>query len=160
MAVRLQTAEGEIKEYETTRVETVKYLGEGVSIDKYVAKCGREWKNKPKLQEECNHIYCAIAVAEHLANSSKSASTEMPIFGAIFLFISILAETVFHSRVWCGIGLFMGSILVLFGALAVWSYPRDARRLQELVEFSDHGTIGGIKACVLESTQPQENKII
>ena len=60
MVVRLQTAEGKIKTY-----ETIEGTGEGeYGPDKYIAKCGREWKEKPKPQDECDHLDCAIYLAE------------------------------------------------------------------------------------------------
>jgi uncharacterized protein (DUF983 family) len=149
MAVRLQTADGKIKEY-----QTVEWGGGGGEHDlhpaKYISNCGREWRCERKPQEECNHLECAIAVAEHSENSDKSASTLMPIFGAIWLFISFFAETVFQSRSWYEMGLIMGLFCILGGVLAIRSYHSAKRKLRDLIEFYDHGTIGGIKASVLE----------
>ena len=54
MVVRLQTAEGRIKKYQTTRVLFESYV-EGFPIDKYVTKCGREWKPGTENQE-CDHL--------------------------------------------------------------------------------------------------------
>lgn len=118
MVVRLQTEDGKIKEYQTVDG------GGGGEHDlhpaKYVSKCGREWRYECKPQEECDHLECAIAVAEHSEASCKSASTLMPILGAIWLFISFLAETVFHSSSWSFMGIFMGPLFILGGALV---YP-------------------------------------
>jgi hypothetical protein len=61
MAVRLQTAEGKIKKYET--VYSVGGGGDGPP-DKYLTKCGKEWKRAPKPHDECDHLDCAIYLAE------------------------------------------------------------------------------------------------
>ncbi len=43
MVVRLQDCRGKIKTYETIQV-----IGGGeYGLDKYITKCGLEWKNKP-----------------------------------------------------------------------------------------------------------------
>ena len=63
MVVRLQTAKGKIKEYGVTQVLWVPCGDGGSCIDKYVTKCGREWKPGEQNQE-CDHLECAIYLAK------------------------------------------------------------------------------------------------
>jgi hypothetical protein len=64
MVVWLRTERGEIKEYQT--VDELRTLcGEYSTIDKWVgAKCGTEWYKEPTPQQECDHLECAIYLAE------------------------------------------------------------------------------------------------
>ena len=59
MVVRLQIAEGKIKEYRTT----YKIDGENNPAN-YFTKCGKMWIHKPKPQDECDHLDCAIYLAK------------------------------------------------------------------------------------------------
>ena len=63
MAVWLQTVDGKIKEYRTVYGEGSN-CGEPASPEKYVTKCGQEWRSKASPQEECYHLECAIYLAE------------------------------------------------------------------------------------------------
>ncbi len=56
MVVRLQTENGEIKEYRTSCGEDWTPRGEYGYFKKFVTKCGMEWKKRPKKQNECNHL--------------------------------------------------------------------------------------------------------
>ena len=64
MAVRLQTAEGNIKEYQTVYGVGAPIGGEVSGYDKWVAKCGGEWDKEPEPHQECDHLECAIYIVE------------------------------------------------------------------------------------------------
>ena len=49
MAVRLQKADWNIKEYQTVYGVGASISGEVSGYDKWVAKCGREWDKEPGL---------------------------------------------------------------------------------------------------------------
>lgn len=63
MVVRLQTADGKIREYNTIYGESETF-GDGYCITRYLTNCGREWEKKPKQHEECDHLDCAIFLAK------------------------------------------------------------------------------------------------
>ena len=97
MVVRLQIENGKIKEYKTV-------YGEGctpVSLDywdyaKWVTKCGKEWGKKPKPQDQCNHLECAIYIAE----KSVATKRNMPRAAAkaVVLFVISLIILLLTSR--------------------------------------------------------------
>lgn len=64
MAVRLQTAEGKIKEYQTVIGVGSCIGGEVSGVEKWITKCGREWDRLPEPHQECCHLECAIDKAD------------------------------------------------------------------------------------------------
>ena len=70
MVVRLQTADGEIKDYQTTYV-VGEMIGDRYYPEKWIANCGLEWKNKPKEHEECDHLDCACTQQKNSGNLTK-----------------------------------------------------------------------------------------
>ena len=64
MVVRLQTAEGKIKEYQTIKGVGNCIGGEVFGIEKWITKCGREWDRLPEPHQECCHLECAIDKAD------------------------------------------------------------------------------------------------
>ena len=73
MVVRLQTSEGETKEYGTAQVLFMSGV-EGSPVDKYITKCGREWKPRTTSQE-CDHLDCAICLAKQQRKEGPQAFT-------------------------------------------------------------------------------------
>jgi hypothetical protein len=73
MVVRLQTAEGKIKEYHTVRGVGTAIDGEVSGCDKWITKHGREWDKAPKSCQKCDQLDCAIYSAEQLAELDPSA---------------------------------------------------------------------------------------
>jgi len=136
MVVRLQTAEGEIKEYET--VYSVGG-GEDSRPDKYLTKCGKEWKRAPKPNEECDHLDCAIYLAEERRDGGQKG---------FMLFIALAAGIMILG----GRGQDFGSALMISGAmtlLAFWILISGfgvGKRVEELIEYKYKGTIKGITA--------------
>jgi hypothetical protein len=139
MVVRLQAAEGKIKEYKTTQVLFVSYV-EGHPIDKYVTKCGREWKPGEENQE-CDHLECAIYLAEQLNEDLPKASSFLMVFAfAIIIIVGIKWTQLFDSA------LMISGLMILVAFIFLFWGLRSGKRFKELTEFRDKGTINGIKA--------------
>lgn len=140
MVVRLQTTEGETKEYITTQVEC---SGENGPC-KYLTKCGLEWKKKPKPQDECDHLDCAIASAEYGVGSSLLSF----LVSIAFIFMAIFGNTEKHTE-----SLFESLFLtlsagffIILAFLCLIDGFRSWMRSNELTEYRDKGTINGIVA--------------
>jgi len=135
MVVRLQTVEGEIKEYQTVSGP----VGGGehdLNPAKWVANCGLEWKYEPKPQEECDHLGCAIYLAKQ---ESDRGPTGFVLFIAFAAGIITLIPDFDLAPILSGV-----MILLAFSALI--GGLRAGRRFEELTEYRDKGTINGIKA--------------
>ena len=156
MVVRLQTAEGKIKKYDT--IYAVGGEGE-YGPDKYASKCGREWKKKPKEHEECHHLDCAIHAAEYASNYQKSHFKVflcivifwllVPFFVAIYGFIKY--DMPLNLAAWSEISLMLlltpiGGIPALLAIYYIWQSDKSAKKAKGLLEFRDHGTINDVKA--------------
>ncbi len=141
MVVRLQTADGKIKRYRVTQVLFVPCGDGGSCIDKYVTKCGREWKPGTESQA-CDHLDCAIYVAE-------SDRKEKP---DVFIFLIVLAAAVMIIGFVIGCRQMGGFAIMISGALTLLAFwflfggLREGKRFKELTEFKDKGTINGITA--------------
>ena len=135
MVVRLQTAEGEIKEYKT------KYCVGGVDgyCLEYRSNCGLEWKREPEPHEECHHLDCAVYLAKR---QSKGGPEE---------FMISIALAAAGIILW-GHGQDLGLALIISGSLTLIAFSsligglRARTRSGELTEYRDKGTINGIKA--------------
>jgi hypothetical protein len=139
MAVRLHTAKGEIKEYQTTQVLFVSYV-EGFPIDKYATKCGREWKPGAKNQE-CDHLECAIYLAEQLNEDLPKASSFLMVFAfAIIIIVGIKWPQLLDSA------LMYSGLMILLAFYFLFLGLRSEKRFKELTEYRNKGTINGIKA--------------
>lgn len=139
MVFCLQTAEGRIKEYQTTQVLFVSYV-EGFPIDKYVTKCGREWKPGDKNQE-CDHLECAIHLAEQDGEDLRGASGFLIVFAfAIIIIVSIRWPQSFDSAIT------VSGLMILLAFNFLFLGLRSKKRFKELTEYRDKGTINGIKA--------------
>ena len=138
MVVRLQTANGKTKEYGVTQVLWVPCGDGGSCIDKYVTKCGREWKPGEQNQE-CDHLECAI----YLAKQQKKDGSQL------FSFLIMLAVVI----IIVGIGLPQedGFMLMMAGALTLLAFYflffglRAEKRFNDLDEYKNKGTINGIR---------------
>ncbi|MBP7069500.1 MAG: hypothetical protein KBA97_00335 [Methanothrix sp.] len=139
MVVRLQTAEGRIKKYQTTRVLFESYV-EGFPIDKYVTKCGREWKPGTENQE-CDHLECAICLAEQLKEDLTGASIFLMVLAfAIIIIVGIKWPQRFDSA------LVYSGLLILSAFYFAFLRFRSAKSFKELTEYKYKGTINGIRA--------------
>lgn len=136
MAVRLQTEDGKIKEYKTTQ-EKWEHSSQDSRIDKYFTKCGREWKLKAQSLE-CHHLDCAVYIAIKQWNGTPKG---------FILFIASAACIILLKG-----GDDLGSALVISGFMTLLAFGilisgiRARKRLEELTEYRDKGTINGIAA--------------
>jgi hypothetical protein len=141
MAVRLQTAYGKIGTYETIQG----ICGVEYGPDKYITKCGREWKVKPKPLEECDHLDCAVYIAIKQWNGTPK--------GFILSIASAACIILFKG------GDDLGSALVISGFMTLLAFGilisgiRARTRLEELTEYRDKGTINGITAWQIYEDQ-------
>lgn len=109
--------------------------------DKWITKCGREWDKVPESYQECDHLECAIRLAETWQLKV--------IFG---LFFGAIAAISFGIRtmetpkdIIIAATLFSLAFAVMATILLVWgSVEKD--HWNELNEFKNNGTIKGIKA--------------
>jgi hypothetical protein len=153
MVIRLQTLEGDTKEYQT--VYSVRggpdpagdSEGSPHYLDKYITNCGLEWKDKPKEHEECNHLECAI----YLAKQKRKKGPEGFMFFIVLAAVSMILAEMLMAKTWLNLTI----IFLLFPAalfpilLAFYSLIRGLRageELLDLTEYRDKGTINGIKA--------------
>lgn len=142
MVVHLQTVDGKTKEYQTIQG----IHGGEYDTDKYITRCGRKCDGWPKNWTDynylnCNHLDCAVYLAELNANSHDGR--DLMIISAIIL---ILGSN------WLGfdIALFLSGISALV-LLYILHFERISRKnLEELAEFRDMGTINGINACQID----------
>ena len=148
MVVRLQTAEGKIKEYRVTQVLFVPCGDGGSCIDKYVTKCGREWKPGAE-SKACDHLDCAIYVAE----SYRKEKTK------VFTFLFVLAAAVMIIKFVIGRRQMGGFAIMFSGAMTLLAFwflfdgLREGKRFKELTEYRDKRTINGITACQIFEDQ-------
>ncbi|MFB3766383.1 MAG: hypothetical protein ACE14P_14210 [Methanotrichaceae archaeon] len=133
MVLCLRLATGKIRKYRTS------YAGRGENPT-YHTKCGIRWPNLPKEHEECSHLDCALAAAEQ------------DIFDSLlFLVVSFLAIVWGGSRI-IGMVFEDGKIILLVAfsslILTIMAYAlyQGSKQKNELIEFRDKCTIGGIKA--------------
>lgn len=138
MSVRLQLANGKVKDY------TTYYANRDVESDSttYHTECRMIWKDAPPPGAECEHLVCAIRAAEDQANGSRLAVGYI-----LFLIIFIITFSHNHPP-----DLSIKAILDLYGIfslifiyVALFAY-KDHRKTLELKEFKDHGTVNGIRA--------------
>ena len=137
MVVRLQTAEGKIKEYQTV-YGVGPTIGDQVSgYDKWITKCKREWDKEPEPHQECDHLECAIYIVEDW-RLKEIAGWLLAAIAAIFFGISIIEHATYP---------FLISVFSAIFAIASLAWGREEEnRWNELNEFRDKGTIKGIMA--------------
>ena len=140
MVVRLQTAEGRIKEYKTTQVKLVTW-GDTCYIDKYFTKCGLEWKEEPKPHEECDHLGCAIYLAKRKRNAGPVGFMFSIVITALLMFLSLMEQSPIIILL-----IIPGFMFALLAFYSLISGLRAWKELLDLTEYSDKGTINGVKA--------------
>jgi hypothetical protein len=140
--IRLQTTDGELKKYST--VEAV-YMGEAYNPQpsKWITNCGREWENEPKHYEECDHLECAIYLAE------KSTTYSLVVLTVI---IGIASVIILSTKMYTTTLIIIIFLSIILASMITRHGPW--KKLNELTEFRDNGTINGIKAWQI-SEEPQ-----
>ena len=136
MVVRLQTAEGKIKEYQTIQWKS----GGEDRPSIYFTACGRKWEDWPRNWNDfnylnCDHLDCAIAYAE------AQAKPESMIFVIIGLLITVCYTNWLEDAVLVLLCLFLLPLLYFMEGV-----EKNAKeQLKELTEYKDKGTINGVK---------------
>lgn len=137
MVLRLQTKEDQIKTYQT--INNIYGTQDFTPIICFT-KCGLDSRFPPKLNEGCGHLECAIFSAKR---DKKQYSA------AVILLITIIIISFIYS--WKVPGSDIDTFFLLFFTpVAFAGYIngyRSGKRLNELTEYKDKGTINGIKAC-------------
>lgn len=136
MAVRLETEKGVVKTYRTSfgldSVEPVYEVGD------YKSKCGREWKGEPPINEECDHLDCAIWANEQYSRTFKNLSLFMIGFGLVCMLLGwVFGSEFFYS---------FGPLEICLAFLPGIYYLCYQFKGLYLKEFKEKGTIRGVKA--------------
>jgi len=131
MVVILRTIDGEVRSYETVRGEG----GGEYGPDKYVTKCGMEWKRSPNPYETCDHIECAIDILRRKARGGI-------VFLLIFLLIGIASFLILKDE----FAVITAGFFIFAGIGSFVSSSRAENKLKELEEYNYQGTINGIRA--------------
>jgi hypothetical protein len=152
MVVRLQTAEGKIKEYGTTQVLFMSGV-EGSPVDKYITKCEREWK-PGTTNQECDHLDCAICLAKQQIKEGPEAFRILIMLAvvAIIIIFGIKWEQVFGFAF-----TFSGALTLLAFWFLIFGF-KAGKRFEELTEYRDKGTIKGIEAWQIFEDQEVAKK--
>ena len=134
MVVRLQTAEGKIKEYQTIKGVGNCIGGEVSGIEKWITKCGREWDRLPEPHQECCHLECAIDKADIW----KLYAMATVFFGSI----TVISFYIINSGPNVIISFPFAVLAIILLVLAL----EEKKCWNELNEFKNKETINGIKA--------------
>ena len=127
MVMRLKTARGDIHEYATSYGTS---YGEGGPYVFY-SPCGRKWHYEPAYEEQCNHLDCAISIANGRRHWHRSF-----VFLIVIPLIALIVSQ--YELLW------LIFLLPAFGTL--FFGLRGEKQFEELAEYRDNGTINGIKA--------------
>jgi hypothetical protein len=140
MAVHLQTEDGKTRTYPTTY-----YAGSGkdLNIDMYTTKCGLAWPHDPPEEEECDHLDCAVYVSKQCLDEPGFKKFIVILFALNILII--LLYRMFDKENLPG-GIIVPGLYILMGIALLVGELRTRKRFNQLTEFSDKGTINGIKA--------------
>jgi len=132
MVFTLRTMDGNVRVYETVWEER----GGEYGPDKYITKCGMEWKTSPpEPYESCDHIDCAIDIQRRRTDR-----------GFALLLISLLASIILFFIFKGHGGWFLAGVSIL-ACIVYFVKSLDAKdKIIELTEYNHHGTINGIRA--------------
>ncbi len=156
MVLRLQTAEGIIKEYPTViGVGCTPKGDDSYDYEKWVTKCGIVWQKKPEHHQECDHLECAICSAE-CGRAKKTGAIYLATIAAMFFVITV------SIKPWDIIKLFLVMFFVIFAAASIlhWGIGlKGEENLNELTEYRDKGTINGIKTRKISSQEETKTDV-
>ena len=145
--MRLETEDGEIKEYPAVYRVKTPISGEFFGFDKLIAKLRRGWNREPEPGQECDYLECAIRLVKNW-RMKEMAGLFLAAIGAMFFAITAVAEI--QSKIGLVIYTFTISICSIVLAICCLSLGRtEKERLEELTEFKNNGTIKGIKARLI-----------
>lgn len=132
MALRIYTVDGKFREYNT-------HYNEGATENTsgwYETVCGMKWDKCPSPYQTCNHIDCAIYVAQHEAAEGALS----------FLFFLALAIGSFAQGGW---GILAGLFFSILAIFMVGSTISGEQNASELKEFKKKQTINGKSASLV-----------
>lgn len=141
MVVRLQTEDGKTRKYPSTY-----HAGAGKysNIDIYTSKCGLAWTRDPPEEGECDHLDCAVYVAKQRSDDEPGFKKFIVILFALNTLIILLYKIFDRGNLL--IGMIVPGLYILMG-ISLLAEERGVRRqFNQLTEFSDKGTINGVKA--------------
>jgi len=149
MVVCIETVEGKIKKYHTIEPVYPSNGGDNSHPEKYIAHCGREWKDKPKEHEECDHIDCALYLAKRSYDNGPMGFVIYSALGVGFI-IFIIWENINFEYEFLGITLPLNLLFyVTFFLAALHSLIeglKSGKQFDELKEYKQKGTINGVRA--------------
>jgi hypothetical protein len=121
--------EGKIKESRVTQVQFVPCGDGGSCIDKYVTKCGREWKPGAE-SKACDHLDCAIYVAESYRKEKPEVFTFLIVLAAAVMII----DFVIGWRQMGGFAIMFSGTLTPLAFWFLFDRLREGKRFKELTE--------------------------
>jgi hypothetical protein len=133
MSVRLQLENGEIENYCTWYSRTEGESGPTT----YHTECGMFWDKEPPSDGGCEHIECAIKVAE-----SEVCSFRIGVYLGVGMFVIIFMLYRSGENVATLLAMY-NTLYIIFCGLFFYVY---GKKCSGLVEFRDHGTVNGIRA--------------
>jgi len=140
MAVKLRTMDGKTEIYRTH----YGVGGDEYGFDKYVTKCGMEWKKEPKPFQTCDHIDCALDIQRQAAKAGSFAF--FLIFVSGFFFCIWLISSATWALIFCG-------VFILASIADFIAESRAEQRVRELTEYLGRGTINGIRAYMVPASE-------
>ncbi len=132
MALRIYTVDGKVREYNTHYNEGATENAQGW----YETVCGMKWDKCPSPYQTCNHINCAIYVAQHEAAGGALS----------ILFFLALAVGSFTQEGW---GILAGLFFSILAIFMLGSAMSDEQKASELKEFKKKKTINGKSASLV-----------
>lgn len=136
MAVKLETEKGVVKTCRTSfgvdSFEPIYVQGD------YKSKCGREWKGEPPINEECDHLDCAIWANEQYSRTFKIQLLSIIGFGLVCMLLGWALGSEFLYR--------FGPAEMCLSIIPGILYLYYQFKCLYLNEFKDKGTIRGVKA--------------
>lgn len=133
MAIRLQLENGEIKSYRTSfGMGTIDPPSNGT----HKTSCGLKWNDDPGVENECDHLDCAISATEDGLRQYAKLSGLIIVFGIV---VSLFGM---RDELWYFFGLFEIALGGMFGLPAIYYYLKN----KELEEFKYIGKIKGHNA--------------
>lgn len=149
MVVCIETIEGKIKKYRTIEPVYPSNRDDYSPPEKYIAYCGREWKDKPEEHEECDHIDCALYLAKKSSDNGPMLFIILSAFGVGFALFFLWKDLNFNFEflgVTIPVHLLFFGILFLLALSSLIEGLRSGKQFDELNEYKNKGTINGVRA--------------
>jgi len=140
MVLRLQLANGEVKEYDTFYSQ-----GGGESTPEYwETKCGLKRYERPPSFGGCDHLDCALAVVGRSSLVGLVFNIIiLEVLAAFYISILVLGSVPFNPIFY---GLIFGVIALAVGLVSGSVWCSNSKSSRELIEFKGYGTVNGMAA--------------